>query len=263
MLLRLLIIQFHDTKPDRLVQAQATIDRHVAALVQQLNDATMEITSFRHRAASDLGGTVHDLVRSLADVREMIAEEYRTMANTMRESFEIPHEMLTAEVTKLAATLEIQGEGFERAAQRLETSLIRATDTATAIGDSLHASDALKQVGAAINELSGKIKDRSEQFVHMTTALEKSRAELDGQLHSLHELRSAVATVSSHLSAFETELREVSSASISVEVKNGLMNVQQAINSTLEASKAIESTMRGVLFFMRDRVTEEHPSGRN
>jgi ABC-type transporter Mla subunit MlaD len=210
-----------------------------------------------------LGGTLHDLVRSLADVRDMVTEQHRTMATTMRESFEVPHEMLTAEVTKLVAALETQGEDFERAAQRLETSLIRAAETATAFGDSLHASDAAKQVGIAINELSGKIKDRSEQFVHMTTALEKSRAELDGQLHSLHSLRSALATVSTHLSAFEAELREVSSASISAEVKNGLMNVQQAISSTLEASKAIESTMRGVLFFMRDRVTEEHSSGRN
>jgi len=50
---------------------------------------------------------------------------------------------------------------------------------------------------------------------------------------------------------------------MSAEVKNGLMNVQKAIRSSLEASKTIESTMRDVLLFMRERVTEEHSGGRN
>ena len=35
------------------------------------------------------------------------------------------------------------------------------------------------------------------------------------------------------------------------------MNVQKAIHSSLDASKAIESTMRGVMFFLKERVTEE------
>ena len=96
----------------------------------------------------------------------------------------------------------------------------------------------------------------------MTTALEKSRTELDGQLNSLQSLRSTAAIVATQLAAFEAELREIPSASISTEVRTGLMNVQQAIRSSLEASKAIESTMRDVMFFMRERVTEEQSSGR-
>ena len=35
-------------------------------------------------------------------------------------------------------------------------------------------------------------------------------------------------------------------------------DVQKAIQSSLDASKAIESTMRGVMFFLKERVTEEH-----
>jgi hypothetical protein len=97
----------------------------------------------------------------------------------------------------------------------------------------------------------------------MTTALEKSRAELDGQLQSLQSLRSTVAMVATQLSAFETELKDVSSTSMSAELKDGLTSVQKAIRSSLDASKAIESTMRDVLFFMRERVTEERSSGRN
>ena len=277
MLLRLVIIHFQDPLPDRAVHAQESIDRRVAVLVRELNDATMEITSFRDRAATDLGGTLHDLVRSLADAREKIAEQQRMMANMMTERFEaslqevlgrlsaiqLPQEILTSEVTKLVGMLGAQGQSFERAAHRLEKNLMHAAETVTAFSDSLYGSEAAKQVGIAINGLSDKIKERSEQFVHMTAALEKSRTELDGQLTGLQALRAAVATVSTQLTAFETELRDVSAASLSVEVRNGLSNVQQAISSTLEASKAIESTMRGVLFFMRDRVAEEHSGGRH
>jgi hypothetical protein len=69
--------------------------------------------------------------------------------------------------------------------------------------------------------------------------------------------------VATQLSAFETELKDVSSTSMSAELKDGLTSVQKAIRSSLDASKAIESTMRDVLFFMRERVTEERSSGRN
>jgi hypothetical protein len=277
MVLRLVIIQFEDTHSDRLVRAHDTIDRRTAALIQQINEATMEITFFRDRAANDLSGTLHDLVRSLADVREKIAEQHRTMANVMSESFEsslreilgrlsaiqIPQEILTAEVDKLITTLGKQGENFEKAANRLERSMMQAAETVTSFGDSLHGSEAARQVGTAINDLSGKIKEGTEQFVEMTTALEKSCTELDGQLNGLHSLQSAVSRVSTQLSAFEAELRDLSSVSMSAEVKDGLMNVQKAIRSSLEAGKAIESTMRDVLLFMRGRATEEHSSGRN
>jgi hypothetical protein len=50
---------------------------------------------------------------------------------------------------------------------------------------------------------------------------------------------------------------------LSAEVRNGLMNVQKAIRSSLDASTAIESMMRDVLLFMRERVKEERSSGRN
>jgi hypothetical protein len=96
----------------------------------------------------------------------------------------------------------------------------------------------------------------------MTGSLEKSRSELESQLDSLQSLRSAVSTVSTTLSAFETELREISSASIAADVRTGLTNVQQTISSSLEASKAIEATMRGMLFFMKEQVSEEPSSAR-
>jgi len=41
MLFRLVIIQFQDTHPDRLVHAQEAIDHRMAALVHQINEATM------------------------------------------------------------------------------------------------------------------------------------------------------------------------------------------------------------------------------
>ena len=277
MLLRLVVIQFQGTHPDRLVHAQETIDRRVAALTQQIDEATMEFTSFRDRAASDLGAMHHDLMQSLVDVRERISEEYQKMTAIMSAGFEsslkdvlgrlaaiqFPHEILSAEVAKLVAALGKQGEDFEKAAHRLEKSLTQAAETVTSFGDALDGSEAAKQVGVAINELSSKIKERTEEFVGMTTALEKSRTELDTQLDSLQSLGSAASMISTQLSGFEAELRDLSAASMSAEVKNGLMNVQKAIRSSLEAGNAIEATMRDVLFFMRERVTEEHSSGRH
>jgi uncharacterized coiled-coil DUF342 family protein len=236
----------------------------------------MEIAAFRDRTATDLGGTLSDLVQSLADVRAKIAEQHRTMAHMMSEGFEsslreilrrlsaiqIPQELLTAEVQKLVAALGRQGADLEQAADNLEKRLRQAAETVASFGQSLSESDAAKQVGVAMNDLSGRIKERTAQFVEMTTALEKSRTELDGQLNSLQSLRGTVSMVETQLAAFETELRDVASASMSSEVRNGLMNVQKAIRSSLEASKAIESTMRDVMFFMKERVTEGQSGGR-
>jgi len=274
--LRILVVQFQGTLPDRLVHAQETIDHRVASLIQQIQEATREITSFRDRAASDLGGTLQDLVQSLTDVRQKIAEQHQTMTKTMSAGFEsslkeilgrlaaiqIPQEVLTTEVARLVAALGKRGEDFEKAAERLEKSLMQAAETVTSFGESLYGSEGAKQVGDAVNELSRKIKERSEQFVEMTTALENSRTELDNQFTGLQSLRSAVSLVSTQLSTFERELRDLSSTSLSADVKNGLLNVQKAVHSSLEASTAIESTMRDVLFFMRERVSEGHSSDR-
>jgi hypothetical protein len=277
MFLRLVIMHFQDTASDRLMNAQETIDHRVAALIQQINEATMEITAFRDRAACDLGGTLHDLVQSLADVREKIVEQHQTMTKMMTAGFEsslkeilgrlaaiqIPQEILTTEVAKLVATLGKRGEDFEKAAQKLEKSLMQAAETVTSFGNSLYGSEGAKQVGVAVKDLSSKIKERTEQFLEMTTALERSRTELDSQLNSLQSLRSAFETVSTQLSTFETELKDISSTSMSADVRSGLLNVQKAIHSSLEASKTIESTIRDVLFFLRERVTEERPSDRS
>lgn len=272
MLLRLLILQIQVAAPDRMVHAQETIDRRVAALNQQINEATMEINSFRERAAGDLVAMHHDLMQSLVDVRERISEEYRTMTTMMSTGFEsslkdmlgrlaaiqIPQDIVTTEVAKVVATLEKRGEEVEEAVQRLEKSLMQATDTVTRFGDSLYGSEAAKRIGVAVNDLSSTIKDRTEEFVKMTTALETSRTELDSQLNSLQSLRSAFAKVSTQLSTLETELNDLSLNAISTDVRNGLLDVQKAIHSSLDASKAIESTMRGVMFFLKERVTEEH-----
>jgi hypothetical protein len=277
MLLRLLVIQFQDTSPDGLVHAQETINRRVAALIQQIDEATMEITSFRDRAASDLGAMHHDLMQSLVDVRERVAEEYRTMTTMMSTGFEsslkdivgrlaameVPQDILATEVEKLVAALAKRGADFEGAMQRLENSLKQAAETVTRFGDSLYGSEAAKRVGVAVNDLSGTIKERTDEFVRMNTALEASRTELDGQLSRLQSLRSAFALVSTQLSTLETELRDLSVNSISADVRNGLMDVQKAIHSSLDASKAIESTMRGVMFFLKERVTEERSGDGN
>jgi chaperonin cofactor prefoldin len=272
MLLRLWVMQFQDTLPDRLVHAEETIDRRVAALTQQINEATMVITSFRDRAASELGGALQDLVWSLDDVRKTITEQHRTMTTMMSTGFEsslkdilgrlaaiqIPQEILTTEVAKLIAALGKRGEDVEKAVQKLEKSLMQAAETVTRFGNSLDGSEATKRIGVAVNDLSATIKDRTEEFLKMTTALEKSHTELDSQLNSLQSLRSAFAKVSTQLSTLETELRDLSSNSLSADVRNGLLNVQKAIQSSLDASKAIETTMRGVMFFLKERVTEEH-----
>jgi chaperonin cofactor prefoldin len=272
MLLRLLVIQFQDTLPDRLVHAEETIDRRIGTLTQQINEATMEITSFRDRAASELGGTLQDLVRSLEDVREKIAEQHRMMTTMMSARFEsslkdilgrlaaiqIPQEILTIEVAKLIAALGRRGEDVEEAVQKLERSLMQAAETVTRFGNSLDGSEAAKRIGVAVNDLSTTIKDRTEEMFKMTTMLENSRTELDSQLNSVQSLRSAFAKVSTQLSTLETELRDLSSNSLSADVRNGLLNVQKAIQSSLDASKAIETTMRGVMFFLKERVTEEH-----
>jgi chaperonin cofactor prefoldin len=271
MLLRLLVIQFQDTLPDRLVYAQETIDRRVAALTQEINDATTEMTSFRQRAKSELGGTLHSLLRSLDDVREKMSEQHRTMTTAMSAGFEsslkevlgrlaaiqIPQEMLTTEVATLIAALGKRGEDVEQAVQHLKHSMTQAADTVTRFGDSLYESEAAKRIGSAVNGLSHAIRGRTEEVANMTTALEDSRTELESQLKSMQSLRSSFGAISTQLSTLEAELREVSSHSLSTDVRDGLLNVQKTIQSSLDASKAIETAMRGVMSFLKDGVTQE------
>jgi hypothetical protein len=272
MLLRLLVIQFQDTLPDRLVYAQETIDRRVAALTQQISDATADITSFRDRAASELGRSLHELVRSLEEVQATVTEQHRTMTTMMSERVEsslqdilgrlagiqIPQEtVLTTEIAKLVVTLGQRGKDVGEAVDQLEKSVTQAADTVTRFGDSLYESDAAKAIGLAVNELSSTIKERTEEFLTMAASLEQSRTELDRQLTSVESLQFAFARVSTQLSTLETELMDLSTHSLSAEVKSGLLNVQKAIQSSLDASQAIESAMRGVMFFLKERVTEE------
>jgi chaperonin cofactor prefoldin len=268
MLLRVLVIQFQATLSDRVVYAQETIDRRVAALNRQIDEATMEITSFRDRAGRDLVAMHHDLMQSLVDVRERISEEYRAMTTMMSTGFEsslkemlgrlaaiqIPQDLLTTEVGKLVAALGQRGEDVEQAVQQLEKKLAQAADTVTKLGDSLYGSEAAKRIGMAVNELSATIRDRTQELADMTTALESSRTELESQLHSMQSLRSACGNVSARLSVLEAELRDVS---LSADVRNGLGNIHKAIQSSLDASQAIETAMRGVRSFLKESATEE------
>ncbi|HEU4682886.1 MAG TPA: hypothetical protein VFS39_00100 [Nitrospira sp.] len=276
MMLRLVTIQFHETLPDRLVQAEETIDRRVAALIQQVNDATAAITSFKERAADELGESLRDLVQALTEIRDTMGEQQLAMAAAMSERVEsalkevlgrlsavhVPQDVLTAEVGKLVAMLGKKGQELEKAAQGLEHSLMQTGETVKSFGQSLSRSEGVKHVEVAVGELARRIDERSEQFAEMTTALAKSRTELDGQLDSLQSLRASVVSVSQQLSAFETELKDMSLTAMSSDVRDGVMKMRHAVQSSLDASKAIESAMRGVLFFLRDKVAEERSNER-
>lgn len=273
MLLRVVVIQFQDTPSDRRVHAQEAIDRRTAALTRQIQDATTDITAFRDRAVSELGGTLQDLVRSLRDVRDKIAEQHRTMTTRLSADFEaslkdvlgrlaavqVPQDILTTEVVKLVAALGKQGEDVEQAVHKLEQSVMQAADHVTRFGDSLYGSEAATRMGAAVNALSTMIKERTDELATMTSTLGSSHGELERQLESVQSLRSAIAKVSAQLSALEAELTDLSSPSLSAEVRSGLVTVQKAIQSSVDASQAIETTMRGVMGFLKQRVTEERP----
>ncbi|BCA53788.1 membrane protein of unknown function [Nitrospira sp. KM1] len=267
MLLRLLIVQFKETHPDRLMEAHDNLDRYVAALTQEIQVATDDMRSFRDRALGDLSGTLQDLRQSLTGIREKIAEQHQTMSagfeSSLKEfvgrlgAIQIPQETLTVEVAKLVDALGKQGEGVEAAVHKLEASLMQAAETVTQFGDSFFGSESAKQVGIAVNDLHGTIKERAQEFADLTIALEGSRLELNGQLNNLQSVRAAFGKVSTQLATLETELSNVSATAISADVRSSLINVQKAVDSSLDASKAIESTMRGVMFFLRDRVTQE------
>ncbi len=269
--LRFVVLQFQTTLPERLLFVQERIDRRVADLTEQIDDATTDITSFRNRASSELGRTLQQLVRSLGDLREQVAEHHRTMSTTMTAGFEsavkdmldrlaatqIPQDMLTSEVTKLMAAVEKRGADVERAVQQLEKGLVQAADTVTRLGDSLYGSEAAKRIGTAVTELSHTIHARTQEFGNMTAALEHSRTEMEGQLAGMQSLRSTATTVSTQLSTLEAELREVSSHSLSADVRTGILNVHKSIQSSLDASRAIEAAMRGVRSFLNERVDAE------
>lgn len=272
MLLRLVVIQFQGGLPDRLVYAQETVDRRVAALHQQIDEATREITSFRNRAGGDLVAMHHDLMQALVDVRERISEEYRAMTTMMGAGIEsslkdmlgrlaaveIPQDLLTTEVAKLIAALGKRGEEVEAAVQLLEKSVMQAADNLTRLGTSLCESEAAMRMETALNELSHAIQERRQEFGNLSAALENGRTELESQFVDMQSLRTACRNVSTQLSTLEAELRDVSSQSLSAEVRNGLLNVHKTIQSSLDASKAIDTAMRGIMSFLKASAAEEH-----
>ncbi len=275
LLLRLLVIQFQATLSDRVVVAQETIDSRVAALAQQLNDATMDILSFKQRAEGELSGALHEVVRALGEVRATLAEQQQAMTTTVNERLEasvkeilgrlaavqVPHDQLTTEVARLTASLGKRGGEVEQAVQHLENTLAHAARTVASLGESLSGSEAAKRVGQAAEELAGAIQASTQQLAKVTTVLERSQAELEGQLKSVPLLRAALGNVSTHLASLEAELAQISSHALGEEVKNGLRSVQKAIQSSLDASEAIEAAMRGVRSFLKDQTKEQAVHG--
>jgi chromosome segregation ATPase len=236
----------------------------------------MEIASFRERAAGELAGTLRGLVRSLEEARDNLTEQQRAVTSTMNAGFEtslnnllgrlasikIPQEILTTEIAQLVATLEKRGKEVDAGVQRLQNSLMQTAETVNVFGKSLYGSEAAQRIGAAVSGLSSTIKERTQEFADMTAVLKSSRTELDSQLSSLQSLRSAFSNVSARLSTLETELKDASSDSLSADVRNGMLSVQKAIQSSLDASKAVESAMRGVMFFLKEKVTEGQADGK-
>lgn len=109
-----------------------------------------------------------------------------------------------------------------------------------------------------LHELSHAIQERRQEFGNLSAALENGRTELESHFVDMQALRAAFRNVSTQLSTLEAELRDVSSQSLSAEVRNGLLNVHKAIQSSLDASKAIDTAMRGVMSFLKASAAEEH-----
>ena len=135
---------------------------------------------------------------TVTDVRDKITEQQRTMTTTMSAGFEsslkdilgrlaaiqIPQEILTTEVAKLVAALG-NGEDVEEAVQTLQEESDASGRYRDPVWGFVVWIGSREANWSAVNELSTTIKERTNEFANMNTALEGSRTELDSQLNEL------------------------------------------------------------------------------
>lgn len=142
MFLRLLVLQFQETLPDRFLDAQEEIDKRVVTFSEELQKATREVERFRERAGQGLDERLSGLTASLNKIQLEIEAAHNKATQSSVESlrkatdalveelkgFTLPHEKIRSEANRLVQQLSRSSEKLEGAVSKLQEQLTQCGD---------------------------------------------------------------------------------------------------------------------------------------
>lgn len=270
MFLRLLVLQFQETLPDRLADAEEEIDKRVAALTEQMQKATAELVTYRQEATDVLTNRLDSLSRSLHAIETAITEGHRHLAETAiqqldealravvlrLQQIEVPHEKVKAEVTKLAQQLGKWGEKLERLMPTLEEKMLRSAEQIDQLAKSLFDTDGAKHVQESFQRLRDTLTESTTQVGATTGAWLQASGGVDKTVGSMVAFKESINHLGAALQEVEAQLRNFTQISAD-DLRNRFIDVQQAIDTNLKTSQQIESAMHEVVEFLSNRVLEE------
>jgi uncharacterized phage infection (PIP) family protein YhgE len=156
MFLRLVVLQFQESVPDRMIDAQREVEEAITAFTEELKEGAGDINRFRELANKKLNEELDQLSQCLVSIRAEIqrshTQEADASVSAMRatadaviehlKDFEVPRDKLRAEANKvqqtfarLVARMEEAtaglGEAAERAADRLRAATEGLSDRLT------------------------------------------------------------------------------------------------------------------------------------
>lgn len=187
MLLRVLVIQFQETLPDRMTDAQETISLEAEKLAREFRSATDELRSFNSGASQELTQWLAAFLRSLSKVQERIegaheaatdesVKQIQQASESLAErlnNFALPTEKVETSANDLAAT-------FTRSATTLSDAISGVASTVTESGNQV--SSAGKKLSEQIQQIEIPRDSINTHFVHVVAPMGHAVSDLCGKL---------------------------------------------------------------------------------
>jgi hypothetical protein len=266
MLFRTLLLQFHETLPDVLGQAEQEIDEKVAVLSERLSKASEALGAWptnlseAERSLSDAyrrgaGTLTAELEKHTREAGASLSGATTALGTAVNESV-----ALALNGTKmLGDDARLLSDQMKRSTKRVEESISKAStalETATqTLADRLGASPALREFDSTMSDLI-------RQFVAFRDGSASAAAEAQRCGHLLSDLAATVGRLQKESAAAANEMNalrttiEGASLSINERVGEAVRDAAQAIDSARQAGERLNATVSEVVDFAEKRISD-------
>jgi hypothetical protein len=188
MFLRTLLLQFYETIPDQLDDAQDALDKRMATLNSELEITVARMRQFRTDAAKTLDDEVRQLAAGLHATREVLENTHREAATTALTTVRDTLTQVQAQLT----TFDLDGSGFRADVDEFTKAIRAATKRVSTAGEGLgtsldafavsFATHSARALDVSFGELTGRI---ARQAAHFEVELKRYDAALERWRHLL------------------------------------------------------------------------------
>lgn len=215
MFLRVLIIQFHETIPDQLEDAQDTIDERLRSFASELSAASDQARRFRADVDQQLRSEVSSLASAAAAIRSEIENVHGEAARISLEAVGEAVEKLNQELARLSfdsSSLRKDTDAFVRQVKsssgRIERAAERFSEKVEAAGDKA-ASSLEDAVEGRFAEIPKRAKQDAERFAQLmesaATTLQSAPDSLERLVGAIDDIRGRLANVDRQIGASMAE----------------------------------------------------------